>query len=86
MMFLTELAGKMVVNLQDGEVLGDVGDADLLIDETTGEILSILMPVKSTLFNRWFDRSCLTIEWSAVRKVGKEVIVVDLGQDHSPLW
>ena len=44
MMFLTELAGKMVVNLQDGEVLGDVGDADLLIDETTGEILSILMP------------------------------------------
>lgn len=85
-MFLTELAGKMVVNLQDGEVLGDVGDADLLIDETTGEILSILMPVKSTLFNRWFDRSCLTIEWSAVRKVGKEVIVVDLGQDHSPLW
>ncbi|HIZ77347.1 MAG TPA: YlmC/YmxH family sporulation protein [Firmicutes bacterium] len=85
-MFLTELAGKMVVNLQDGEVLGDVGDADLLIDETTGEILSILMPVKSTLFNRWFDRSYLTIEWSAVRKVGKEVIVVDLGQDHSPLW
>ncbi|MEE0775979.1 MAG: YlmC/YmxH family sporulation protein [Bacillota bacterium] len=85
-MYLTELAGKMVVNLQDGELLGDVGDADLLIDETTGEILSILMPVKSTLFNRWFDRSYLTIEWSSVKKIGKEVIVVDLGQEHSPLW
>lgn len=85
-MLLTELAGKMVVNLQDGELLGDVGDADLLIDETTGEILSMLMPVKSTLLNRWFDRSYLTIEWSAVRKIGRKVIVVDLGQEHSSLW
>ena len=42
------------------------------------------MPVKSTLFNRWFDRSFILPRVLAVRKVGKEVIVVDLGQDHSP--
>ncbi|MEG0874332.1 MAG: YlmC/YmxH family sporulation protein [Clostridiales bacterium] len=85
-MRLSELSGKMVVNLEDGEVLGNIGDADLLIDEITGEILSILMPVKSTMFNRWFDKSYLTIEWSAVKKVGTEIMVVQLDKTHAPLW
>lgn len=60
-MYLTELAGKMVVNIQNGEVLGDVGEADLMIDGTSGEIISILMPVKAILINRRFDHSILTL-------------------------
>lgn len=85
-MRLSELAGKKVVNLRDGEVLGDIGDADLLIDEVSGDVISILLPVRTTFFNRWFDRSYLTIDWSAVKKIGSEIMVVDLDPTHSPLW
>ena len=85
-MRLSELAGKKIVNLRDGEILGDVGDADLLIDEVSGDILSLLVPVRSTFLNRWFDHSMLTIEWSSVRKIGPEIMVVELDPTHSPLW
>ena len=85
-MRLQELAGKKMVNLRDGEILGDVGEADLVINENNGDILSILLPVRSTLFNRWFDRSYMTIPWEAVKKIGPEIIVVDLDQGHGPLW
>lgn len=85
-MRLSELAGKKIVNLRDGEILGDIGDADLLIDEVSGDVISILLPVRTTFFNRWFDRSYLTIDWSAVKKIGTEIMVVDLDPSNSPLW
>lgn len=85
-MRLSELAGKKVVNLRDGEILGDVGDADLVIDEKNGDIVSMLLPVRGNVINWWFDKSYMTIPWEAVKRIGTEIIVVELDESHSPLW
>lgn len=85
-MRLSEMCGKMVVNLDDGEVLGNLGDADLLIDEVSGEIKSILMPLKGRFLENVFDRNVITIEWSNVKKIGTEIIVVELSHERTPLW
>jgi YlmC/YmxH family sporulation protein len=75
-----ELAGKEIVNIYNGSRLGVVGESDLVLDIESGEIRSIILPKKNNLFNMWIDRQNLVIPWEAIRKVGDEVIIVDLDQ------
>lgn len=80
-MRLTELIGKDIVNIQNGSRLGTVADSDLVIHAETGEIDAIILPSQGGFFNFW-DRNNLTIPWSAVRKIGSEVIIVELDDSH----
>lgn len=84
-MRLSELEGKEIVNTYDGTRLGAVGDSDLVIDIETGEIDSIILPNKGNFLNFWVDRQYLIIPWETVKKIGSEVIVVDLDETHPRL-
>ncbi len=78
---LSDLEGKEVINLVDGAKLGAIGEADLEIDIHTGEIQAIILPRKNSLFSLWIDRQQMIIPWQAVKKIGQEVIIVEL--DHT---
>lgn len=84
-MRLGELAGKELVNMYNGSRLGVVGESDIVLDAESGEIRSIILPRKNNIINIWFDRQNLVIPWEAVRKIGSEVIIVDLDQT-SPFY
>ncbi|SFG49130.1 sporulation protein, YlmC/YmxH family [Desulfotomaculum arcticum] len=79
-MRLGELAGKEIINVSDGARLGVVGDTDLNVDATTGAIISIILPRKGNLLNLWAERHELVIPWESVKKIGMEVILVELDQ------
>lgn len=79
---LSELVGKDIVNIQNGSRLGTVADSDLVVNADTGEIDSMILPSRGGLFNIW-DRSNLNIPWTAVRKIGSEVIIVELDDSHA---
>jgi len=81
----SELVGKEIVNTYDGTRLGTVGDSDLIIDTESGEIDSIILPNKGNLINFWVDRQHLIIPWETVKKIGNEVIIVDLDETHPRL-
>ncbi|ATW24215.1 YlmC/YmxH family sporulation protein [Candidatus Formimonas warabiya] len=85
-MKLSELIGKKIVNVYDGGILGTVGDSDLVIDPFSGDIESIILPNKSSVFNLWFQKQQLIIPWASIKKVGSEVIVVDIDESHSKMW
>lgn len=80
-MRLAELVGKEIVNLYDGARLGVVGNSDLTIDAESGRVQSIILPRRPNLLNIWVDRQQMVIPWEAVKKIGSEVIVVEL--DHT---
>ncbi len=75
---LSDLEGKEVINLVDGARLGVIGEADMLIDIHTGEIHSIVLPHRNTFFSLWADRQNMIIPWEAVKRIGNEVIIVEL--------
>lgn len=81
-MRLNELVGKEMVNLYDGIRMGTVGDSDMLIDQETGKVISIILPNKGNMLNFWADRQKLVIPWETIKKIGKEVIVVELDETH----
>ena len=84
-MRLNELVGKEIVNIHDGMRRGTVGESDMLVDQESGDIISIILPNRGNAFNFWADRQKLVIPWEAEKKVGREVIVVDLDATHMRL-
>lgn len=81
-MLLSELAGKEIVNLHDGAKLGTIGESDLKISNK-GDIEAIIISAKPGYV--WFlsknssrDNDNIVIPWQAVKKIGNEVIIVDI--------
>ncbi len=79
---MIDLAGKEIVNVYDGARLGVVAESDLLIDSQSGEICAIIIPRKSNIINFWVDKQSMIIPWESVKKIGSEVIIVDLDQTN----
>jgi YlmC/YmxH family sporulation protein len=82
---LNELIGKEMVNIYDGMRIGTVGESDMVVDPETGQIISIILPNKGNVINFWTDRQKMVIPWDAVKKIGREVIVVELDHTHMRL-
>ncbi|MBP2642613.1 MAG: sporulation protein, YlmC/YmxH family [Firmicutes bacterium] len=81
-MRLSDLKGKEVINLGDGVRLGFIDECDLVFDSYSGRINALLVPRRS-----WFslfggDGRSNTIPWQAIRRIGDEVIIVDLNHSY----
>ncbi len=73
-MRLSRWQGKEIINLYDGARFGLVGEADLEVDEASGNIRNIVFPERGGFFGR---RKEVRIPWEAVQRVGPELIIVD---------
>jgi YlmC/YmxH family sporulation protein len=78
-MRFSQLANKEIINLLTGARLGVVGDSDLVVDPQTGQIEKLILPQRSRLGR---PTGITEIAWSAVRRVGPEVLIVELGDSH----
>lgn len=79
----SELADKEIINLHDGARLGRVGEADLVFNPDTGEILSLLVPGRGRLAALLGLRPPMAVPWEAVRRVGPEVLIIELEPGRS---
>lgn len=78
-MRLMELGQKEIVNLNNGARLGIIADSDILIDEKSGQILSLLIPERRFSFKMLgIEGSGLEIPWTSIRKIGYDMIIIEL--------
>lgn len=83
-MLLSDLAGKEIINLFDGEKLGLVGDADIDIS-FNGAVEAIILTSRGGFTGFWSskgEREQLVIPWKTIKKVGSEIIIVDLNDKY----
>lgn len=80
MVRMAELAGKEIVNVYDGARLGVVGESDIVVDSESGQINAFIIPRRGNLINFWADRQHMVIPWDSIKKIGQEVIIVELDQ------
>ncbi|NLV75547.1 MAG: YlmC/YmxH family sporulation protein [Tissierellia bacterium] len=80
-MLLDELGGKEIVNLNNGERLGIIADCDILVDEKTGKILSLLIPERKIQFKLFTENNYIEIPWHTIKKIGNDMIIIEL--DHN---
>lgn len=77
-MRLNELGGKEIVNLNDGGRLGIIADSDIVFDESTGKIISLLIPDRRIQFKFFGEKEEIDIPWECIRKIGNDMIIVEL--------
>lgn len=77
-MELSRLSRKEIINLYDGARLGYVGESDLVIDASTGAIKSMIITTRAVGLKMSRGMRELVIPWEAVKKIGAEVLIVDI--------
>ncbi|QZY56803.1 YlmC/YmxH family sporulation protein [Crassaminicella profunda] len=81
-MRLSKLGGKEIVNLSDGGRLGILAESDLLIDERNGKIRAVLVPAFRNQFSIFQDKNFVEIPWNCVRKIGNDMIIIELEEEQ----
>jgi YlmC/YmxH family sporulation protein len=77
---LGQLTGKEIINVTDGQRLGRLGDCDLAVDPASGAVKALVVPPPG----RRRDKGAWWIPWSAIRRIGPELLLVELEIDGLP--
>ena len=72
----TELRQKEVINICDGKRLGLSCDFDM--DPCDGRICAIIVPGVVRSFSFFRGDRCYIIPWCDIKKIGEDVILVDI--------
>jgi YlmC/YmxH family sporulation protein len=85
-MRLSELTGKEVINIGDGARLGIIEECELTIDVQTGRIHALIVPSRHGFFHIFGDNRGSTIPWRSIKRIGDDVIIVDLSNAYERLY
>lgn len=77
-----KLRQKEVVNIVDGARLGYI--CDLVLDVGTGRICAIVVPGPSKLSFFFRGERDQVIPWKNIRKIGDDVILVEVDSNFMP--
>lgn len=67
---------KEVINLTEGKILGFV--IDVQADFMTGEINAIIVAKAGKLLGNITGKNNVTIPWDKIKKIGEDVILVEI--------
>lgn len=74
---LSEIMGLEIINVNNGEKYGYIGDCDINFDSVSGEIISLSVKEgKKSLFSMK-DEKCINIPWIKKIKQGDKTIIFD---------
>lgn len=76
LMRLKEISGKEIIDVKHGVKLGVLGQTDLEINESTGQIEAFIIPTY-----KWFglkkEDEETTIPWRSIKVIGEDMMVVE---------
>ncbi len=75
-MRLSDLQSKNLVNMSDGKNIGNI--IDVKIDERTGNIASLIIEGRGTVFSFLNKDMDLEVSWNDIKKIGEDVILVNI--------
>ncbi|PLR97229.1 YlmC/YmxH family sporulation protein [Bacillus sp. T33-2] len=80
-MKLSELGGKEIVDVKRAERLGVLGQTDLEINESTGQIEALIIPAL-----KWFGLKKqggeVRVPWRHIKKIGNDMIIIDIPENE----
>ena len=76
----TDLHCKEVICVCDGRRLGFISDARIELPE--GKITAIIVPGPCRPFSLWGRRDDFLIPWHCIRRIGPEIVLVDVKPDE----
>lgn len=84
MIRVSDLRSLEVINIEDGRRLGTIRDIDLDLQE--GKVKAIVLPGNPRFLGLFGRRDDLVVSWQQIKKIGVDVILVDLDEAADPKW
>lgn len=78
---VSELRCKEIIDIRDGGRFGYVGDVEVDLDK--GQVKALIVPGRLRLFGLLGREADTVFPWTAVRRVGEDVVLVDGGEKRS---
>lgn len=72
-MLLSEIGDKEIVDIVNGSMHGKLWDAEMLFDEKTGAIKSLIVPDPGSIGGRFKDD--LQLPWASILVIGEDMII-----------
>ena len=72
---LTDLQSKEVICISDGRRLGFISDVQVEVPE--GRVCAVVVPGPARLFGLGGRREDYLIPWSAIKRIGPDIVLVD---------
>ncbi len=72
-MLLSEIGDKEIVDLVHGTMHGKLWDAEMLFDEKTGIIKSLIIPQLGGISNKFKDN--IQLPWNSIVVIGEDMII-----------
>lgn len=79
MVRIYDMKQKEVINTRDGSRLGYISDIEIDLDE--GKLIKIIVPGPGKMLGFFGKDMEYQIEWDAIKKIGEDIILVDLDID-----
>lgn len=76
---IADLRRREVVNVADGNRLGSV--EDVLVDTGSGRVAALVVPGPCRFLGLFFPGDDYIIRWDAVKRIGDDLILVDVRGD-----
>ncbi len=73
---IADLRCKEVINICSGMRLGFV--CDVLINDTTGQLLALIVPGPCRFFGLLGREDDFVIPWECIRRIGDDIIIVEI--------
>lgn len=75
-MKLSDLQSKDIINVNDGKCIGNIIDVSI---DNNGKAI-VLLVEKYRFFMSFFSNNIIEIKWDQIKKIGKDVILVNMGE------
>lgn len=75
-MKLSELEKKDIINLSDGKKIGKIVDVEF--DTTNGHLIKFVIEPTNMFKNIFSSNDEITIRFSQIKKLGEDVILIDI--------
>ena len=76
----TQLQCKEVICISDGRRLGFIEDVEVEVPE--GRVCALIVPGPGKMMGLGASRHDFFIPWSAIRKIGPDIVLVDVNPDE----
>lgn len=83
MIKFTDLHCKEVICVCNGQRLGFISDARVELPE--GNICAIIVPGPCRFFGLWGRRDDYLIPWNCIKRIGPDIVLVDVKPDECRL-
>ena len=74
-MHLSDLQSKDIINIKDGEKVGNI--IDVILD-SSGNLDSLVVQKNKLLSSIFPGKDEFKVKWSQIKKIGEDVILVDV--------